>query len=209
MKNRLNATQWLGIGIAVLALLIGGDWVVRMLRPVPISEDVVKAADPKMVPDFKVGDVAPDFELPDSKEVPHRLSELVKRKTVLSFICGCSNCLDVQSYLGILIKRLGKEAPDVISVTTMPKEREASYRRDTKLKQTLLFERKEGPIMTQYRGHPCPRIYMLNGDRTVEFIGTSPNDVVSVREIGMQMASALGFPYEGPGGPPEAAPTGN
>src|SRR5687767_4183974 len=123
----MSATQWLVIGLAVLALLVGGEWVIRSLRPAPKVETTVKPPDPSMVPEFKVGDPAPDFTLPDSKEVPHRLSDLVKRDTLLCFTCGCSSCLDVQGYMGILTKRLGSRAPKVVSVSTMPKEREASY----------------------------------------------------------------------------------
>lgn len=206
MKGRLSATQWLVIGLGVLALLIGGDWLVRILRPVSGTAPAAKTRDPAMVPDFRVGDVAPDFTLPDSKEAPHRLSHLVKRETLLCFTCGCSKCLDVQTYMGILMKRLGKRAPQVISVTTMPKEREATYVRDTKLKQTVLYTKREGSVMTQYRGHPCPRIYALLPDRTVGVIGTSPKDVVSVSEIGYEVAAMLGVPREGSGGGPPPPP---
>jgi hypothetical protein len=202
LRGRVSATLWLVIGLGIVALLIGGEWMMRTLRPASDTAVAAKPPDPAMIPDFQVGDAAPDFTLPDSKEVPHRLSDLVKSDTLLCFTCGCSSCLDVQTYLGILMKRLGAKAPQVISVTNMPKEREASYFRDTKLKQTLLYEQKGGPIMKQYRGHPCPRIYALLPDRTISHIGMSPKDAVSVSDLGFEMAAMLGVPREGPGGAP-------
>src|SRR5688572_2916328 len=109
--GRLRGVQWVLIGIGAVGLMLTAEWVARTFSP-PQSlgsaaaenqaeMHVGKPIDPKMVPDFNVGDQAPDFSLPDSKEVTHRLSELVKKDTVLCFTCGCANCLDVQTYMGI------------------------------------------------------------------------------------------------------------
>ena len=199
-------------GICTLAVIVGMESLGRMLRPsvsadegAPKAAVVVREPDPKLAPDFRVGDIAPDFTLPDSKDVEHRLSALVRRETLLCFTCGCAKCLDVQTYLGILMKRAGAKAGPVISVSTMPKAREASYRRDTKLRQTILYESKGGPVMKQYRGHPCPRIYGLKADRTVAWIGMSPDEAGSVSDIGMEMAAKLGFQPEFPRPPPPGA----
>ncbi len=206
MKRWWNPKTCLLLGIGLLTLLILGDY----LRSVLITPAGSAAAggDPKYRPAFRVGDVAPDFSLPDRGGKVHHLQDLVRRDTLLCFTCGCANCLDLQTYLGILIKRMGEAAPDVISVSTMPRDREETYFRDTRLKQKILYEPKEGPVMDLYKGHPCPRVYRLKGDRTVAWIGTSPGDVPYVQVIGSELAENLGFPPEGPIGPGEAGAPG-
>jgi hypothetical protein len=191
------------VGLGLLLLLIGYDVVNRSLRG---TTAVVRAPEPKQIPPFRVGDLAPDFALPDSSGSTFQLSHLVSRDTLLCFTCGCSNCLDLQTYLGILVKRMGAKAPDVITVTTMPRDREATWFRDTHLKQRFLYERKEGPVVANYRGHPCPRVFRLKGDRTVAWIGTSPTDVDFFQLIGNEMAENLGFAAERPVGPGMSGP---
>lgn len=145
-------------------------------------------------PEFKVGDVAPDFSLPDSQGARRTLSTLVRRDTLVCFACGCSSCLEVQTFLAKLVQKMGPKAPDFISVTSMPVEREETWFRDTRLKQTVLYEARNGPVMELYRGHPCPRLYRLNGERRVEWIGASPANTISLRNIKLGAALVLGFP---------------
>lgn len=204
MRGPRNANRWVLISLGLLLLVIGYDVVSRSLRG---SQTQARGASPKYVPAFQVGEPAPDFTLPDAAGQTHRLSELVHRDTVLCFACGCSKCLDVQTYLGLLVKRMGTRAPDVISVTTMPRDRDETWRRDTRLKQRLLYEQKEGPVVAQYRGHPCPRIFRLRGDRTVAWIGTSPGDVEFLQVIGNEMAENLGFAAERPLEPESGGPS--
>jgi len=154
---------------------------------------VQRAASGAFDPPFRVGDKAPDFTLPDRKGTPHRLSQLVKRDTLLCFTCGCANCIDLQSFTAIMLERLGKRAPDVITVTTMPTDREESYFRDTQLKQRLLYDRKGGSVVKQYVGHPCPRVYRLAADRTVTWIGSSPGETRALRKVGLELTAQLGF----------------
>lgn len=210
MQGARNANRWVLLTLALVMLLVGYDIVSRSFRAPAKAQHL---RDPKYVPDFQIGEHAPDFALPDSRGSTHRLSEIVHRDTILCFSCGCSNCLDVQTYLGILLKRMGTRAPEVITVTTMPRDREETWFRDTQLKQTLLYERKEGPVVAQYRGHPCPRIFRLDAARRVTWIGRSPGEVDFLQIIGNEMAQNLGFPAERPletrGTSPESAGVGS
>lgn len=199
MKRRLNANTWILIGLCGILLLVGADAAVRLFAGASGASSEPGAAPPAEDSHLMAGDQAPDFTLPDRSGRPHKLSELVHRDTVLCFTCGCANCLDVQTYLGILLKKMGARAPSVVTVTTMPKDREDAWRRDTRLKETLLYEPKDGPVMAQYQGHPCPRIYRLKPDRQIWWIGPSPNQVPSMRELGDAMAANLGFPRSRPG----------
>lgn len=193
LRRSWGATGWLLAGCGILLLLVLFDVGRRLLaapRPLPAA---VEAGSP---PPFKVGDPAPDFELPDRTGKRHRLSSMVRRDTLVCFTCGCANCLDLQTYLAMLLKRMGKKAPDVITVTTMPREREETYIRDTGLKAPYLYEPKKGPVMALYRGHPCPRVYHLRGDRTVAWIGSSPEESQFLQLVGNELAEHLGFSRE-------------
>jgi hypothetical protein len=165
----------------------------RLLAPPQAAPRVL---DQSTAPGFKVGDPAPNFELPDRTGKRHRLSDLLRRDTLVCFTCGCAKCLDLQTYLALLLKRLGKSAPEVITVTTMPPEREDAYVRDTQLHAVYLYEPKKGPVMEEYRGHPCPRVYQVGADGRVEWIGSSPGDSQFVQLIGNELAEHLGFPPE-------------
>lgn len=199
MKRRWHANTWILAALAAILLIIGADTALRLLADVP-PEAAIAPVGTK--PDFNVGDLAPEFELPDRSGKSYHLSDLIHGDTLLCFTCGCANCLDLQTYMGILLPKMGSKAPAVVTVTTMPKEREETWYRDTRLKQTLLYEKKDGPVMTQYRGHPCPRVYRLRADGRVAWIGPSPNDVRSMMEVGHAVAGNLGFPPEAP----DAAP---
>jgi hypothetical protein len=185
-----------GVGLLVALVLydIGRQW----LAPPGPAEEIPLTSQPPatFAPTFKTGDKAPDFTLPDHNERLHALSSLVRRDTLLTFACGCANCIDLQTFTALMFKRLGSKAPDAITVTTMPKDREETYLRDTGLKQQLLYERKEGPIMKQYQGHPCPRVYRLAPDRTITWIGSSPGESRAMQQVGLELATQLGFSKE-------------
>ncbi len=197
-KVRLSANAWtLLIAFGVLSV-IGGELVratiqeaarERLRGAVTGTEAPNLASDPA----FRVGDVAPDFTLPDRTGRRQRLSAMVRSNTILCFICGCASCEDLQTYLGLLLKKMGAKAPRVVSVSTMPRDSEASWLRRTRLSQSLLYEAKDGPVMTQYRGHPCPRIYRVDKSRRVTWIGPSLREVPSMRTMGLSMAGGLGF----------------
>jgi peroxiredoxin len=216
MRPRWTANTWVLVVLLGLIVVIGAETARAVLKG-----SGPKAAEaeqpPSRDPAFKVGDAAPDFSLPDRSGTRRSLSSLVKGETVLFFMCGCSRCRDTQNYLGKLRAVLGPKAPKVVSVSTTDPAAEASYRRDVKLDQTILYEGKASdptnpapgtPVMDMYKGHPCPRVYRLAADRTVKWIGKSPDEVIQP-EFGMyDMAGGLGFRY--PGGRntkgPEAPP---
>lgn len=194
----------LGVLVALIVFDVGRRLVASDGPASPQTRAPVSSGE--FDPGFRVGDKAPDFTLPDSKGKPHRLSELVRKETLLTFACGCANCIDLQSFTALMLKRIGPNAPEVITVTTMPTDREETYYRDTRLKQTLLYERKGGPVMKQYVGHPCPRVYHVAPDRTVTWIGSSPGESNDLKRVGLELAGHFGFsPQEamtiGPGAP--------
>jgi hypothetical protein len=194
MSSRWNANTLL-LAVFVLILVGAGvDYGRRVLGGTKDAANADAAAKKPLQPDFKVGDPAPDFALPDSKKKIHRLSELVHGKTLLFFACGCSNCRQVQTWLADMRKDKGDIVPPVITITSAPPESEAAWFRDTGLKQTILYYTHGATPdpMTIYKGKPCPRMYLVNGDRTVDFIGASPAETPGIQAIGMQIAKKLG-----------------
>ncbi|MGV3723674.1 MAG: redoxin domain-containing protein [Actinomycetota bacterium] len=195
MRKRWNANTWVVVILFTLIGLIGFDIGRQMLQAA--AEKAEKAVPPSMDPTFKVGDKAPDFTLPDSKKKPVTFSKLVKGDTMLWFTCGCSNCLEMQEYMGKLSKQLGAKTPAIVNVTTMLPDREETWLRDTKLKQTILYENGQGPVGAQYKGHPCPRYFRVKGDQTVASIGDSPRMVPDMKLIASNLARELGFASPG------------
>jgi len=199
--------MWVLIILAVIIVAVGSE-AARVYMgdnsrqaPSPADESA------QFNPPFKVGDLAPDFSLKDKDGRPHSLSSLVKKKTLLCFICGCQNCRNMQNYLQKCFARLGDQAPAVISVATIDPAAETSYRREVKLPQTILYENRPDPtkvavateprIMDIYKGHPCPRLYLLNPDRKVAWIGKSPGVVNSPGAAYQAAAQALGMRVRG------------
>lgn len=190
MKKRGGWKLWLLIAVGVVALAVARD-MARIFFPT--KEDIQQASRGPNAPKFKEGDLAPEFTLPDRTGKQRAFSELVKSDTLLFFTCGCSNCQEVETYVGILRKKMGAKAPQVINVTTAKPEGEESWIERTALPQTILYEEKGGPVMKLYEGHPCPRVYRIRPDRTVAWIGPSPEMGASIQIVGVAVARNLGF----------------
>lgn len=192
MKRRWNSNTWVLVILGVVLLAVGFDLGRRYLLDLqsPAREET------PINPKFKAGDEAPDFERPDKAGVQHTLSSLVKKDTLLCFLCGCDSCRKTQTYLGKLIKMMGSNAPAVVSVTSQSPDFEERYREITGLPQTLLYVKQGDEVMETYRGHPCPRIYKLDGQRKVTWIGPSTLELNLVSDMRFPLAQNLGFRTE-------------
>jgi peroxiredoxin len=193
MKKRWNANTWVVVILFTLIGLISIDIARQMVRSA--TEKPEPPPPPtKPDPDFKVGDLAPDFSLPDAKGKRVQFSKVAKGDSMLWFTCGCSNCLEVQEYMSTLSQRLGKRAPSIVNVTTMEATREAAWLKDSKLAQTILYEPDaRSPVGMMYKGHPCPRFFRITPERKVAAIGPSPSTLPDMRMMSMMLADTLGF----------------
>jgi peroxiredoxin len=198
MKTRWSSNAWILTILCGIIVLIAVD-IGRSMFAKPAPGSLAGNGNP-YTPPFKVGELAPDFRLPDKDAKQHALSELVKKgNTLLVFSCGCANCKDLQTYLGkYIIPKMGKSAPRIVSVSSSSPTAEAAWLRDTHLKQTILYEHGPGgtPVMDQYKGHPCPRVVGLAGERRVTWIGQSPGELppdTAVETVGIETAEKLGF----------------
>jgi hypothetical protein len=189
MKRRWTANTWLLTVLMGVLCLIGID-VGRRLAARPVADPVPKE---DAAPKFKVGDVAPRFTLPDSKQVKRTFPDIVKRDTLLVFSCGCNQCREFQTYLGMVEKKLGPKAPDIISVNSTQPGAAAAWIRDTGLKQTMLYGAHGAGETQVYHGSPCPRAFRVSPERRVTYIGQSRADHVPVQLIGRDVARELGL----------------
>ncbi|HEU4752183.1 MAG TPA: redoxin domain-containing protein, partial [Armatimonadota bacterium] len=197
MSNRWSANTWVLVIVTAVLVMIGVDLGRRAIigdRLDPQADLTKQTTDPP----FKVGEATPDFSLPDASKKMHSLSELLRRApdrhTILAFSCGCAACRTVQTYLGTLQKKLGPKAPQFICVGSTQPESEAAWVRDTGLKQTILYDKKEeSTVIDAWKGHPCPRLFELSPDRRAVWIGPSPQGRPdTVQLMGYEVAQRLG-----------------
>jgi len=196
MKRRWNANTWAFVILASILLIAAVDMGSRALMGPPAEADGTPRdtrTQATMLPAFKVGDTAPDFVLPDESGRKRALSEVLKRDTLLCFICGCNACRTMQTYLPRMLAKMKPPRPQVISVASFSPEAAAAYKRDVPLAQTLLFDPAPSPVMEQYKGHPCPRVYRVAADRKVSWIGSSPLPDYPMREFGYSLGTMLGL----------------
>lgn len=174
-------------GIFTLVLLIiVGERVATALKPAPLPPR------PLWAPDFDQRDPAPDFELPDAKGKTHRLSRLTKGATFVGFAGEDEQSVRLFRYLGVLRRGMGQYAPRFITVATFPPHREAEFRRRTDLPQIILYEKKGGPVASQYKADPAPRIFSLTREGRVRSVGLSRMEA-SMVALANTAALDLGF----------------
>lgn len=203
--RKLNANQWVLVVVVVLLVAIGIDLTRKVLMG-----DNASAAPPRKEDSILVGQAAPDFTLPDEKGKDRTLASLVKGPTLLTFSCGCSSCRQMEGYLGKLQKTKGSGFPAVITVSSADPASYKAWKRDTSLKGLMLYDRSEATeIIQMYNGHPCPRLYLMDGDRQVTWRSVSLSDFempeIGLEEMSRTAALELGFsdPNEPqPGKPP-------
>ncbi len=184
MANKLNVNAWVMTIFVLILALAGMDWAHSAFDKTREKKAVAEASNHD--PGFKVGDIAPDFTLPDRTGGRQTLSQLVNGDTYLMFICGCSRCRATTSYLSRLLAKRKGPRPTVLSVASFDPESEEAYLRDTHLQQTLLYTdaTSKDAIEKMYKGHPCPRVFHLDGNRKVLWISASPKDDHVVNQMG-------------------------
>ncbi len=195
MRRKVSSTVWVLGTLLLLAGVIGFEVVRAQLTgdAPPPERLLAQSTDPT----FKVGEFAPDFTLRDRRDRPHSLKELVKGDTLVFFSCACRACEMLMHYTGTLYKKMAgmkQERPTILNVTTMSKDAEDSWIRRTNLPQTILYEKKNGPVMETYRGHPCPRVYRVTKDLRVVWFSPNIKSMQEPADMGDMVGAQLGFP---------------
>src|SRR5262249_51164704 len=121
-----------------------------------------------------------------------RLSELEGKPAVLLFLCGCSRCYLMVEALQQIEKQLPGEKPRHLVVTTMSAGEAESWQKRTGFDALFLFEQNShGPVIHEYSGHPCPRVYVLDNQRSIRYISPSPEGNAEPERMKADMTAAL------------------
>lgn len=100
----LNRSNWLILGLAVLAAALGGYVQHRSRSPAP--------AEPALI-----GQPLPAISLPDLDGKPHLLSDYRGRRVLLNFWASwCAPCLAEMPALALAQKKFGEHAPIVVGI---------------------------------------------------------------------------------------------
>jgi peroxiredoxin len=188
-----RALTWLlgGLAAIIAVMTVGVVWVT--LRP--------PAADSPRE-ELHAGMVAPDFGLPDDADRTRRLSELDGKPTVLLFLCGCDRCYLMVRALQETEKGLRGEKPRHVVVTTMTPSEADTWQVRTGFHALFLFEKSSrGPVMQQFAGHPCPRVYVLDSRRSIKYISPSPKGEAKPEQVMAELAAALRLAGQGTSAP--------
>jgi peroxiredoxin len=185
-----RALTWLLGGFAAFfaLLTLGAVW----LAHAPSTPNPAAGADHPPAEALRVGMAAPEFSLPDELDRERGLTDLDGKPAVLLFLCGCSRCYLMVHALQATEKGLGGEKPRHMVVTTMTPSEARSWQERTGFHALFLFEKSShGPVISQYAGHPCPRVYVLDGRRSIRYISPSPEGNADPERVMADLAAAL------------------
>jgi probable HAF family extracellular repeat protein len=132
----------------------------------------------------KLNQITPDFTLKDIQNRAHTLSTYKGKSVVLFFFCGCAWCrecarlwADIQKSHSLDIKEPPKPLTTLVVFQgegSAAKEFLTSTGLDAK--QTTLLPDKPMKAILPYRALPCPRVFVLNGERKLLYTNSSPDD---------------------------------
>jgi hypothetical protein len=176
MKRRMGTNGWILTGIGVVLALALADYV-RATLVVPPSIP----APPKSpsAPTFSEGRPGPDFELPDGRGRPRRLSKLVRSEGLLSFVSDDARSQALMRYVARLAERrraAHRPLPTFVTVADFSPAQERAFLSKTGLEQVVLYEAKDGPVSKQYHAEARPRCFQLVEHLGVAVLGSSPLD---------------------------------
>ncbi|HTE20811.1 MAG TPA: redoxin domain-containing protein [Armatimonadota bacterium] len=207
MKVRMRAEGWLLVGFCVVAGLVGVDLFLGQMREA--REAAASARDAVLERESRadakpsrpttgtedalpVGSPAPDFTLADLDGRPRSLSEFKGHTTVLAFYCGCGRCAMMAQLLTTIEEQVPGEKPRNLAVTSIKPTLLPEWQKSTGFKGLFLPEETKGRVATQYRGEPCPRLYVLDPELRIRHVTPTPKQDRPASDILNPLARALG-----------------
>src|SRR5262245_4595961 len=104
MRRRWSPHHWLLIAVVLVSATAGAEFMRKHMKPPPSPP----ALGPYEAEWFRLGYLT-NFELPDARGKRYRFTDLESGPTVISFVCDCKRCIDVQRYLAGIAGRIGKK----------------------------------------------------------------------------------------------------
>jgi len=197
VTRRWSSTTWVLMGLCVVILLVAGDMVRRAVQGTnPVADVPGKTVDVGLV----YGSPAIDVELPDMNGKPHRLSDWRGKQFVLTFFCGCNECRHfAETLAGAYKQQKGPVPPTVVVMTPSwePSATPSLIQSTNTEKWTYLFSEQKPDIVDRYRGHPCPKVYVIDPEFKVSYVSptaTPDSHLFLVRDV----TAALGMHWQPP-----------
>jgi peroxiredoxin len=129
-----------------------------------------------------LGRPAPAFTLTDADGKARSLSEWEGRPVALFFFCGCSWCAEVAKEWGLRQREQGPNgaAPPLTVIVYSGDAAEAkALAKESGLDAratVLLCDPDLRVTQDIYHSEPCPRVFVLDGQRTVRYVNAGPDD---------------------------------
>jgi peroxiredoxin len=132
----LSRSNWLILGLAVLAAAAGGYVDHRSRQPVPMD-----SADSSLI-----GQQLPAISLPGLDGKTHQLSDYRHHRLLLNFWASwCAPCLEEMPALDQLQAKFGERAPIVIGIAMDDPARVRSFLAEHPVKYPILLGRLDSP----------------------------------------------------------------
>jgi len=206
---RWSTNTWMLVCLGCVILLIAGDLTRRAVHPAPETG-------PKPPPGVKldshghpvtweprVGADAKDFAMPDDANQVRHLSDFKgKGDFILTFFCGCNACADMAKQLAETYrKNPRKEVPTVAVFThTWDPAGTPGWINRTNAHFTYLYSKMDPDLVELYRGHPCPKVFILNKELKFRYVSPQANLIKSNQPILEDVTHLLGLKYQPPAG---------
>jgi len=153
---------WLGAGILLIAAILALIFSVQ-------SQQNPSAAHPPV--GIAVGDLAPDFTLPDLQGNPIKLSSF-RGKPVLVHFWGvaCTTCQAEQPTYLKVVKDLGKKAPTILAVNTWNESAAtvSAYVGQAHLPGIQVLDGGDLVFQGQYQGQGTPTAFYIDAHGVIK-----------------------------------------
>jgi peroxiredoxin len=113
------------------------------------------------------GTIAPSFDLPDLQGRVVSLADFAGRRLVLTFFSPtCTFCQQMASELGAATRARGRDAPQIVLISTGGREENARFAMEHGFECPVLLQH-ENEIATRYRVGGTPMAYAIAADGTI------------------------------------------
>ena len=113
-----------------------------------------------------VGEMAPDFTLPDLSGRMVSLSSFRGKPVVLGFFCGCYRCREAATKIGKL-QRQGNLS-NLVAVVGLDVDGARDFQRSTCLQGEVLIDPSDS-VSERYASDFCPRFWLTTRSGTIEY----------------------------------------
>lgn len=173
--------------LAVIAILFCGI-IIRSRLAASAAEGSVKpelSQDDLLNGGPKVGEIAPNFTLPDLAGRMRSLQSFRGRPVILGFFCGCDRCH--AAALKIAAQQKRGRLRNVVAVVAMDARDADKFRQTTGLTGQILLDESD-KTMERYSSEFCPRLWCVADDGKITY---SSSEALSGQNLDRSLAKIV------------------